>query len=268
MYRLLLLIPVFLISSVSYGTVEMVSFYFEEDSAEPTGYTSQKIEEFKNLIAHYHIQVIEVNAFADIEGTAEANKALAQQRVDKLMGWFDFGDEEIIINNYGRHKIMLNFSPYNWSRVDLYYHKGDMRGGISDVSSVENDVAMVSESTPEVPKIEEISVNTPIIIPIAFKGGGNTIQKGSQPRLEQLYNTLAKYPDLTVHIRGHVCCGNNMRISKKRAKVVYKYLKGRGISKKRMSYKGYSNTLPIVFPEQTAADRAANRRVDVIFGRN
>jgi outer membrane protein OmpA-like peptidoglycan-associated protein len=247
----------------------MVSFYYEDESTELNGYSKQKIEDFRKMMREYHVQVIEINGFADMNNTLEANKALSQKRVSLLVDALQIGEQEFIVNNYGRQKIVLNFTPFNWERVDLYYHKGEARSEVDIVTVLENTPGPTREEGPiPVPTKEEITYNAPIIIPIKFKGGGNTIERGSQPRLEQLHATLVQYPELNIHIRGHVCCGNNMRISKKRAKVVYAYLKEHGISKDRMTFKGYSNTMPLVFPETSAADRAANRRVDVIFSKN
>lgn len=56
-----------------------------------------------------------------------------------------------------------------------------------------------------------------------------------------------------------------MKLSKQRAKIVYKELVKRGVTKKRLKYQGYSNNLPLVTPEKTEIDRRKNRRVDIIF---
>lgn len=70
---------------------------------------------------------------------------------------------------------------------------------------------------------------------------------------------------LYIHVRGHVCCGPSYRLSKRRAKQVYKFLKRMGVPKERLSYKGYSDTAPVVYPEKTEEDEANNRRVDFIL---
>lgn len=271
MTRFILTLTLVFFSLCSFAEVEVVSFYFDDESAAPNGYSNEKMKSFKEMMDSYEIQVIEINAYSDLVGTSDANKILAKERADRLIAYFSLDDENILLNVYGSHKIVLNFTPYSWDRVDFYYHKGDPRSEI--IATTDNDLSTdlqnsVSSTPAPVPAIEEISMNVPIIIPIKFKGGTNTIERGSQPRLEQLHNTMMKYPTLNVHIRGHVCCGNNKRISKKRAKVVYTYLKQKGIDKKRMSFKGYSNSEPLVFPETSAADRSANRRVDVIFSLN
>jgi len=260
------------LASITWGNVELISFYFESGSTDLNGYSKEKMEGFQQLIKEWHIQIIEINAYSDMVASVEANLTISQQRADKLIAQLNISGPELIVNNYGKRKIVLNFTPFNWDRVDVYYHKGEAIHSehLSEIIAVEEHIDAPEErliTVVGVPKLEEISVNVPIIIPIKFKGGGNTIEKGSQPRLEQLHATMVKFPELSVHIRGHVCCGNNQLISRKRAKVVYAYLKEHGIDKHRLSFKGYSNTEPLVFPEKSAADRSANRRVDVIFSK-
>ena len=89
----------------------------------------------------------------------------------------------------------------------------------------------------------------------------------SYSEIKSLGDFLTKYPELSVLIRGHVCCGPNKKLSKKRAKKVFKSLKEMGIRKKRISFKGMSNNEPAVSPEETEKDRQMNRRVDVIFSK-
>jgi outer membrane protein OmpA-like peptidoglycan-associated protein len=89
----------------------------------------------------------------------------------------------------------------------------------------------------------------------------------SHAEVRKLYEYLLVNPTVQVLVRGHVCCGNNMRISKRRAKSVYTELKRLGISKDRLDFVGLSNKEPLVFPEKTNADRQRNRRVDVVFSK-
>ena len=253
--------------------VEMVSLYFEEDNANPTGYTVDKMEDFRNSMEERHVQFIEINAFADAEGSAQMNKRIAADRLHYVFEYFGISDEGILVTNYGGRKIPLNFQPFNWSRVDIYYHADDdeykpIVYPVNDVeiNSVSTNIAVINESVVnEVPLPDEIPENTPIVLAIKFKDGSSKATQGEQPRLDQLYNTLVRYPDLTAHIRGHVCCSNKKLRSKQRAKYVYSYLRNKGIDKSRLSYKGYGNTEPIVFPERSNNDRGANRRVDVVF---
>jgi len=85
-----------------------------------------------------------------------------------------------------------------------------------------------------------------------------------QYRLKELAIWLSK--DSTVHllVRGHVCCGDGQRLSRQRAFRVYRFLLDVGAPADRISYKGYSNRCPKVWPEKTEEDEALNRRVDFV----
>lgn len=76
---------------------------------------------------------------------------------------------------------------------------------------------------------------------------------------------LKENREIQVHVRGHVCCGADKRLSRKRAKYAFKYLKKAGIHRDRLSFKGYSNEIPLRFPEKEEEDAAMNRRVDFIL---
>ena len=86
--------------------------------------------------------------------------------------------------------------------------------------------------------------------------------------MKDLFNFLYYNPSVDAFIRGHVCCGDEMKLSRKRAKHVYKELIDRGISEERLRYKGFSNSLLLVNPERSEADRKMNRRVDIILSKN
>lgn len=83
--------------------------------------------------------------------------------------------------------------------------------------------------------------------------------------LEYLIELMEKNPTWKLHIRGHVCCGPDQKTSAKRAKNVYKYMLKRKIDPSRLSYKGYNDTKPIIFPEKTEEDAHTNRRVDFMI---
>lgn len=100
---------------------------------------------------------------------------------------------------------------------------------------------------------------------IRYIGSSTEIDGNYRYMMEDLVKFLNTYEDFHIHIRGHVCCGPAERVSTKRAKTVYKFLLQAGIDKERMSFKGYSDEIPAVWPEKTEEDAAANRRVDFVI---
>ena len=57
-----------------------------------------------------------------------------------------------------------------------------------------------------------------------------------------------------------------MALSERRAKAVFDYLVGQGITATRMTHKGYGETKPL-FPNATEAGRAKNRRTVFVVSR-
>lgn len=262
--KTIFLIALSLFSFATLAEIKEQSFYFDTETSKPTNESSARIDSLINTMAIYEIQIIELGAFSENENKSNdfANYILKKLGVEK---------SDITVNDYGRQRIKLNFKPESWDRVDIYYFKGRKLSSLIEPSvKITEDVSPVEENRPNykdraTPKKNQIAKDSPIIMPIEFVGGKNKIKPNSTEYLEYLYKTLDTHQELKAHIRGHVCCGKNYRISKKRAKVVYTYLKKKGISKKRISFDGYSNTLPLIFPELTKEDRSANRRVDIIF---
>jgi outer membrane protein OmpA-like peptidoglycan-associated protein len=232
-----------------------------------------QLELLKSLRDSIETQIIEINGFAEIQNSRDQSIETSNSYIQFIQDYLQIEEDLQFINSYGNQKINLNFSPVNWHRVDLYYYvsknikKKSTTPMVID-STIINPTEVTINTEEKVYKtsnLNDIIENVPVVLPIQFIGDKNQIKKESQPYLNHLTETLKTYPNLTVHIRGHVCCGNNMRISKARAKTVYKYLIENGIEKSRLTFKGYSNTQPIRFPELTSEDRSTNRRVDVIF---
>ncbi|MFZ9027427.1 MAG: OmpA family protein [Crocinitomicaceae bacterium] len=100
---------------------------------------------------------------------------------------------------------------------------------------------------------------------IRFIGSSTEIDGNYKYVMEDLVTFLRTYDDFHIHIRGHVCCGPAESVSKKRAKSIYRFLLASGIPKERMSFKGYSDEIPAVWPEKTEEDAEANRRADFVI---
>lgn len=266
--KTLLIILTLLLGSPLFAEIKAESFYFDKDSGMPLSSSMEQLNELKNNLVNHRFQLIEIGSFAEDE-RFDRSEEISKQYIDFVVKTLEADTEEITINNYGGQRIRLNFEPRSWNRVDVYYYIGEeieIEPSVVIKEIVDtNKVPRKELPNRKVPGLKEIAENTPIVMPITFVGGTSKMNSEGNAYLQYLAKTLKENPDYTAHIRGHVCCGDNYRMSKKRAKTVYKYLVKQEVDKKRLSYKGYSNYLPLVFPEHTKEDRAANRRVDVIF---
>ncbi|MBO5964115.1 MAG: OmpA family protein, partial [Bacteroidales bacterium] len=83
--------------------------------------------------------------------------------------------------------------------------------------------------------------------------------------LKKLTEILNTHPTMKIELSGHTDSKGkdkyNQVLSENRAKAVYDYLIGKGISKDRLKYKGYGAKQPIA-DNSTDEGRAKNRRVE------
>jgi outer membrane protein OmpA-like peptidoglycan-associated protein len=92
---------------------------------------------------------------------------------------------------------------------------------------------------------------------VLFQRGSSKLEFKSKTDLDKIARLLQKYKNLQFEIQGHVCCTpqyqkeaidmdtKKRQLSTNRAQSVYKYLLFKKISKDRMTFKGYGNTVPL-----------------------
>ena len=115
---------------------------------------------------------------------------------------------------------------------------------------------------------EAIPIGTTLILNHIKFGPNKTSfsSPNSNEDLILLVKALSKSPELHIEISGHTDrSGNetdNKRLSKERAKFVYNHLINKGISKNKLTYKGYGSSKP-AYTNKTKRGRAANRRIEI-----
>jgi outer membrane protein OmpA-like peptidoglycan-associated protein len=105
---------------------------------------------------------------------------------------------------------------------------------------------------------------------ILFDVGKATLKPASQISVAKLAGILMVFPHMNLSIEGFTdSTGSNelnMRLSMERARTVYEFLLVQGISNDRMKYQGFGPNNPVA-PNDTEANRARNRRVEVVLTR-
>jgi len=103
---------------------------------------------------------------------------------------------------------------------------------------------------------------------ILFDVGKATLMPPSQVSVAKLAGILTVFPKMNLSIEGYTdSTGSlelNMRLSTERARTVYEFLLGQGISADRMKYQGFGPENPVA-PNDTEANRSRNRRVEVVL---
>ncbi len=106
---------------------------------------------------------------------------------------------------------------------------------------------------------------------ILFATNSAQLQSNAQTEITQLAQTLKKYEDTNVLIEGHTDNTGgrdlNQRLSEQRAESVASYLTGQGVSRSRMTTKGYAFDQPVA-DNSTAEGRQQNRRVEIAIFAN
>lgn len=103
---------------------------------------------------------------------------------------------------------------------------------------------------------------------ILFDVGKATLKPASQITVAKLAGILMVFSNMNLSIEGYTdstgSADLNMRLSLDRARAVYEFLLGQGISSGRMKYQGFGPENPVA-PNDTEANRARNRRVEVVL---
>ena len=106
---------------------------------------------------------------------------------------------------------------------------------------------------------------------LLFEVDQSTVEPVAQQNLNELAETLNKYEDTEILIEGHTDADGtdayNQKLSKERAESVAAYLERAGVKASRFTTMGYGETQPIMGNE-TAADKAQNRRVEIAIYAN
>jgi outer membrane protein OmpA-like peptidoglycan-associated protein len=262
---------------------EIASFYFNVGKSEPTGYSLQELAKFKMLMqseGNYSIEISSIYSYTDSTGSRAINDRLAHERLAFVRNYLNLADREdieYVPATLQRKKDLAKV--LNWRRVDVYFTR-TYHVEAENIAEVQEEVIQqpielmkeyVSDSTYDKDALifndltKSVERNEPYILSINFVPGTFKMEQGSKEGLQVLSSYLFQHSDLNVIIRGHVCCENNKRASKKRAKAVVESLVEMGVDKRRLKAVGMSNSEPLISPERTESDRKKNRRVDAQF---
>ena len=227
------------------------TIYFEHDAYDLTG---KETEQLKWLLDKAPDIIIDsVEAYCNPKGKTEYNDQLASKRLHEviqiLTRWqVGVGIQKVIGE---KHAFANDEDDPEWRKVIVYYH-----------------IPMKSKEPLTLEESFKIQVKTgvfePIPLRIEFENASAVLKNYSYPELEKLTQLLRDHPEVSIFLRGHVCCSDSYDISYARAQRVYVYLVEQKIDKRRIKYEGFSNKEPIV-PEVNDEDRQRNRRVDVVF---
>lgn len=237
---------------------------------------------------------IAIVGYADFIASEEYNLSLSQRRANHVREYlkrFDLDLNEIrTVMGKGEVKRKDTLGKDKGvpkdRRVDIVMEYEKMKKLKSDGEKDERGdmtVVMRPHEKREVPpttndtnfSIENVPVGKSFILKnIYFPMGRHFPKQTSDEELQNLLQAMKDNPNMEIAIEGHVCCISNvpdaydldsrqMDLSQNRARFIYEYLKARGISEERISYKGYGKSKPIFANEETQEEASINRRVEI-----
>ena len=219
--------------------------------------------------------LLNINGYADFLSSNSYNKLLSSRRALSVKKYIQ--SKKLNITSI---EIKALGEVNSKSQTNLIVGQPDQRR--VDVIIV-NDIKSNNDQTKKQINISNKKINSTIILKkgerttlegLSFEPGRHYLLPQSRPVLESLLETLLKSEDLKIEIQGHICCkgdsedgfdldSNNNKLSENRAKVVYDFLIKNGIEANRLNFVGFGHTQPKVFPELSADDEQANRRVEI-----
>ena len=133
----------------------------------------------------------------------------------------------------------------------------------SKVMALEEGLAMVAE---------EVAAAPTLLVTVTFASGRTSLSGDGKQMLDGIVEQLMEASDAKIKVVGHadgmpVLRGSyrsNWDLSQARANSAAKYLQSKGIAAGRIEAVGKAHTDPVA-PQNTAAGRAMNRRVEVIL---
>lgn len=230
------------------------SIYFEFDKYALNEKEVNEAIDFIKKTDSTRIESIQIYGYTDDVGKDAYNFKLSTKRAAAIQDRFIASGikSKIIVTIEGKGKIMID---------------DDLLENLPERRSKNRRVDVVVNLKP-LPKIEipgfytEIKKNHIVgdhiyLEGVLFERGSSKLDFKVKTILDKIARLLLKYKNLQFEIQGHVCCTppyqkeaidldtKKRQLSTNRAQAVYKYLLFKKISKDRMTFKGYGNTVPL-----------------------
>ena len=290
MLLLLLCAPVFYAQ-------EQFALFFDSNKFELNTKETSKLNDW--IAQNKNNKIVAIHGFTDEDGSNGFNDTLAQLRVETIYNVIK--NQLKIRDDFKSRSFGESFSQSKNKAEDrkviVYYLLEKDIAREDEILGIKKEEPSVELPKPEIEFPETMVFENPdgsqktFKLDKVFMKKVNDAKKGDKLKVDNLnfvINTfivvpeakgkmfellvvLQNNPTLKIEIQGHLCCMPNDRLdlSTQRAKAIYNFLVANGIYPGRLSYKGFGSTQPIFpLPEKDEAQRAANRRVEILILEN
>lgn len=233
------------------------TFYFASASHELDSAELVKAKKYLKVIGKFNLTKVEIYGHTDSDGSPSYNMALSKRRVNTINSLLieQGHDTEVLLEAKGEanptHDNQTEKEKNRRVEVIAYYSSkkgGKKKSNVKPKPKLEKSPTkpnIVAASKEEKITKEDFKKGNTIDLPwVRFEGGTDGFLPGSEETLGKVIPILKANPTIKVEIAGHICCGNDMKLSVARAKKVYDFLVINGVDAKNLTYKGYNNTQP------------------------
>ncbi len=244
---------------------DTVSIYFAFNAETPLSYAPLD-STFESLKYKERAAVL---GYADFVGTGEYNAVLSKKRATEVAKY-------VLRNSGGKLQVTSIKGNGELPASTVEGEDGDSLSRRVDVI-IKREVLIIDDPLePEALDIDVDEGESLVLEGLTFIPGRHYPQPESRPVLLSLLAAMQENPNLEIEIQGHICCTpdgsdgydpdtRDNHLSANRAHFVYEYLIDNGIEASRMRFIGKGGAEPKVFPENSEADKQANRRVEIVI---
>jgi outer membrane protein OmpA-like peptidoglycan-associated protein len=261
--------------------IDSIQLFYNINESQPIG-GFQKVDSVFS-ISKRNSRKIKITGYADFLHDAQYNIKLSQKRADEVKNYIlsKIPSAQIVFCKGAGEKYSIENGnsegePYQ-RRVTVVFERSLGPVVKENIKLPVQEEKIKEETEKEESTIEELSKGQSLTLQgLNFEPGRHFITKNSVPVLQKLLTTMQQNPKLKIQVQGHVCCTTGQddgldydtherKLSENRAKAIYDYLVSKGISSKRLSYKGFGHSKPLYPAEATPEEEQANRRVEILI---
>lgn len=252
--------------------------YFDFNAAMPNEKSAVDFQKW--ISANPNAEISKLYGYCDSVDDNSYNKELSAKRINTIIETLKENNikvaQNVEIKPFGKDFKRSKNQEEN-RKVSIFYKTNPKPKGNNISEEIPLNINLKSKIATEKATLASKFKNAKKgdLIPIEniyFHLNSDKIVEDSKPLLAELYTILAKNPKLKIQIQGHICCNpdpKDLRLSNRRAQIIYAYLLEKEILLYRLSYKGFGSSQPkYKIPEKNAEERLANRRVEILIVEN
>ncbi len=245
--------------------------FFNHDSDVLTTDSKETLLNAVEILKNHPDVNIEIHGHTDNNGDADYNKNLSLRRAISVKNFLiskGIAADRMTAFGHGEEMpIDDNNTTYGRARNRRIEFK--LNGGANSVKNKNNTIKNNEkiELSPEAKKMEKALLGSEkfVLNNLHFVFDKDILVEKSKRILQDVTNVLKKHPNIKIRIEGHTdnigAEDYNQYLSMMRANAVKKYLVEHGISKFRLTTKGFGESSPIA-DNNTEKGRALNRRIE------